>query len=141
MKELSFFAALGSMFLFIYWAAEANRQAKRATKQRDDLLAALQLWMPAIRAHTQASHLTDGFRPRRNDNDDKLDQAVQAIQQATDQRIAPTEPAPTAKTYSLQTQINDLKRACQHYAATMGSEFRQINQRLDALEVSTKDKP
>lgn len=47
-----------------------------------DLLAALRLCLPIVTAHTQASHLTDGFRPRRNENDCLLDRVKGAISQA-----------------------------------------------------------
>jgi hypothetical protein len=76
------------LLVWFQWV-HAARRAERAARQRDALLAALRKWMPELRAHTQASHLTDGFRPRRNRYDDDLDQAVQAIQQATDTKGNP----------------------------------------------------
>jgi len=47
--------------------------------QNADLLAALRLCLPIIEAEAMASHLTDGFRPRRNKNDDILDAVKKAI--------------------------------------------------------------
>lgn len=44
-----------------------------------DLLAALRLCLPIMEAHTEASHLTDGFRPRINKNDHILAQVKKAI--------------------------------------------------------------
>ncbi len=73
----------------IYAEHQAIAKLRIALKQRDALLAALRQWMPELRAHTRASHLTDGFRPRRNRYDDDLGQAVQAIQQATDTKGNP----------------------------------------------------
>lgn len=50
--------------------------------KEDDLLAALLLCLPIMEAHTEASHLTDGFKPRRNQNDDVLDKVKKAIEGA-----------------------------------------------------------
>ena len=46
----------------------------------DDLLAALRLCLPIMEAHTEASHLTDGFRPRINKNDRILTKVKAAIE-------------------------------------------------------------
>ena len=46
------------------------------------LLSALRLCLPIMEAHTGASHLTDGFRPMRNKNDDILDRVRKAIEEA-----------------------------------------------------------
>ncbi len=45
-----------------------------------NLLAALQLCLPIMEAHTEASHLTDGFRPRVNKNDHILAKVKAAIE-------------------------------------------------------------
>ena len=45
----------------------------------EELSTALRLCLPIIEAHTEASHLMDGFRPRRNKNDDILDAVKKAI--------------------------------------------------------------
>ena len=50
--------------------------------QNADLLAALRLCLPVMEAHTAASHLTDGFRPRENENDRILDRVREAISKA-----------------------------------------------------------
>jgi len=50
--------------------------------QKDNLLTALKLTLPILEAHTAASHLTGGFRPRRNKNDDILDRVKVVIGKA-----------------------------------------------------------
>jgi hypothetical protein len=47
------------------------------------LLATLRLCLPVMAAHTRASHLTDGFRPKRNENDRILARVKRAIEGAT----------------------------------------------------------
>jgi predicted RNase H-like nuclease len=44
-----------------------------------ELLTALRLCLPIIEAEAKASHLMDGFRPRRNKNDDILDAVKKAL--------------------------------------------------------------
>lgn len=46
------------------------------------LLAALRLCLPVMEVEAKASHLTDGFRPMRNKNDDILDRVKKAIEEA-----------------------------------------------------------
>ena len=48
----------------------------------DDLLAALRLYLPVMEAYAEASHLTDGFRPRENKNDRILKRVKDAIERA-----------------------------------------------------------
>jgi hypothetical protein len=54
---------------------------KGLCKQNAALLFALRLCLPIMEAHTGASHLTDGFRPMRNKNDDILDRVKAAIKE------------------------------------------------------------
>ena len=61
-----------------------NGKVARQEKERDDLLAALRLCLPVMEVHTEASHLTDGFRPMRNENDRILDRVKAAIEKAGD---------------------------------------------------------
>jgi hypothetical protein len=51
-------------------------------QENTDILAALRLCLPVFEAHTEASHLTDGFRPRENENDRILARVKKVIESA-----------------------------------------------------------
>jgi len=59
-----------------------NEKVTRQETEKATLLAALRLCLPIMEAHTEASHLIDGFRPRRNPNDHILEQIKTAIKEA-----------------------------------------------------------
>jgi len=54
---------------------------KGLRKQNAALLAALKMCLPVMEVEAKASHLTDGFRPMRNKNDDILDRVKAAIKE------------------------------------------------------------
>jgi oligoribonuclease (3'-5' exoribonuclease) len=57
-----------------------NQTIQELREQNADLLAALRLCLPVMEAHCEASHLTDGFRPRINKNDHILSKIKAAIE-------------------------------------------------------------
>lgn len=58
----------------------SNGTMPELLEQNADLLSALRLCLPIIEAHTEASHLTDGFKPRVNKNDHILAKVKAAIE-------------------------------------------------------------
>lgn len=63
--------------------AEIRWYNEKVAKQEtviSDLLSALRLCLPIMEAHTGASHLTDGFKPRINKNDRILAKVNAAIE-------------------------------------------------------------
>lgn len=61
---------------------QPGKATEELQSQNADLLAALKLCLPVMEAHTEASHLTDGFRPRENANDRILRRVKDVIEKA-----------------------------------------------------------
>lgn len=59
-----------------------NEKVTKQEEEKTTLLSALLLCLPIMEAHTEASHLTDGFRPRVNKNDRILKRIKDAISKA-----------------------------------------------------------
>lgn len=59
-----------------HWNTRASDELIR------ELVEALEEWMPSIEAETMASHLMDGFRPKRNPHDEALHRTKQTLAKA-----------------------------------------------------------
>jgi hypothetical protein len=73
------FVAFENLSAAVEWYNE--KVAKQET-EKADLLAALRLCLPIMVANTEASHLTDGFRQRENENDRILARVKKVIEEA-----------------------------------------------------------
>lgn len=76
-----FLDAWGCMVYPIPQILELAEQADKLRRQRDALRAAISPWLNEIIASVGASHLTDGFKPKRNNYDEILDRLQQAIKE------------------------------------------------------------